>query len=142
MTDNIESAALLGPKVARFRTQSRAAGRAEWWYATGKVGIDRDKARLERKWLPPILDTYRDYLKLGVPCEDEFADKLRRECYWRSRTYRPARSSRERPTNAPPACSSALRPQNLITSSSTSVAVRTERITTIFVTRSSSSAAS
>lgn len=77
LTDNIESAALLGPKVARFRTKSRAAGRAGMVVLNRKVGIDRDKARLEREWLPPILDTYRDYLKLGVPFDDEFADKLR-----------------------------------------------------------------
>ena len=77
LTDNIESAALLGPKIERFRKQSRAAGRGGMVALNRKMGIDRDKARLEREWLPPILDIYRDYLKLGVPFDDEFADKLR-----------------------------------------------------------------
>ena len=77
LTDNIESAALLAPKIARFRDQSRAAGQAGMVVLNRKVGIDRDKARLEREWLPPILDIYRDYLRLGVPFDDAFADKLR-----------------------------------------------------------------
>ncbi len=77
LTDNIESAALLAPKVARFRKQSRAAGRAGTVVLNRKMGIDRDKSKLEREWLPPILDIYRDYLKLGVPFDDEFSEKLR-----------------------------------------------------------------
>ncbi len=77
LTDNIESAALLAPKIARFRQQSRAAGRAGTVVMNRKMGIDLDRSKLEREWLPPILDIYRDYLRLGVPFDDEFADKLR-----------------------------------------------------------------
>lgn len=77
LTDNIESASMLAPKIARFRELSRASGRAGTVVLNRKLGIDRDKARLEREWLPPILDVYRDYLSLGVPFDDEFADKLR-----------------------------------------------------------------
>ena len=77
MTDNIESAAMLAPKIERFRGLSRAAGRAGTVVLNRKVGIDREKGRLEREWLPPILDIYREYLKLGVPFDDEFAEKLR-----------------------------------------------------------------
>ncbi len=77
LTDNIESAAMLAPKIKRFRENSRAAGRAGTVVLNRKMGIDRDKAKLEREWLPPILDIYRDYLKLGVPFDEEFADKLR-----------------------------------------------------------------
>lgn len=76
LTDNIESAAMLAPKIARFRENSRAAGRAGTVVLNRKMGIGRDKAKLEREWLPPILDVYRDYLKLGVPFDDAFADKL------------------------------------------------------------------
>ena len=77
LTDNIESAAMLAPKIARFREQSRAAGRAGTVVLNRKMGIDRDKGRLEREWLPPILDVYREYLRLGVPFDEEFSDKLR-----------------------------------------------------------------
>lgn len=77
LTDNIESAAMLAPKIVRFREQSRAAGRAGMVVMNRKIGIDRDRAKLEREWLPPILDIYRDYLRLGVPFDDDFADKLR-----------------------------------------------------------------
>jgi probable F420-dependent oxidoreductase len=76
LTDNIESAALLGPKVERFRQLSRAAGRSGTVVLNRKIGIGRDKVRLEREWLPPILDIYREYLRLGVPFDAEFSDKL------------------------------------------------------------------
>ena len=76
LTDNIESAAMLAPKIKRFRELSRAAGQAGSVILNRKMGIDRDKSRLEREWLPPILDVYRDYLELGVPFDAEFADKL------------------------------------------------------------------
>ena len=77
LTDNMESAALLAPKAARFRAESRANGRAGTVVLNRKIGIGTDRAAIERDWLPPILDVYRDYLKLGVPFDDAFAAKLR-----------------------------------------------------------------
>lgn len=77
LTDNMESAALLKPKVARYREEAAAAGRQGTVVLNRKIGIGTDRDLLEREWLPPILDVYRDYLRLGVPFDDIFADKLR-----------------------------------------------------------------
>ena len=77
LTDNIESAASLAPRVARFRAQSREAGRAGTVVLNRKIGVGTSREQLEAEWLPAILDVYRDYLKLGVPFDDAFAGKLR-----------------------------------------------------------------
>jgi probable F420-dependent oxidoreductase len=76
LTDNIESAASLAPKIARFREESRAAGNAGTVILNRKLGIGTEASVVEAEWLPPILDIYRNYLKLGVPFGKEFADKL------------------------------------------------------------------
>lgn len=81
LTDNMESAALLAPKVKRFRELSRAAGRAGTVVLNRKIGIG-ERAHIERDWLPPIIDVYRNYLSLGVPFDDEFAEKLRTLQRW------------------------------------------------------------
>lgn len=76
LTDNIESAASLGPKIARFREESRAAGRAGTVALNRKIGIGTSRQKVEDEWLPPILDVYRDYVRLGVPFDEEFVAKL------------------------------------------------------------------
>lgn len=76
LTDNMESADLLAPKVKIFREASREAGNAGTVILNRKIGIHDDRDWLEKIWLPPILDVYRDYLKLGVPFDDDFAEKL------------------------------------------------------------------
>lgn len=77
LVDNIESAASLKPRVARFREESRAFGHAGTVTLNRKIGIGTDRERLEREWLPPILDVYRNYLQLGVPFDEAFSEKLR-----------------------------------------------------------------
>jgi probable F420-dependent oxidoreductase len=77
LTDNIESAMSLAPKIARFRAESRAAGNAGTVVLNRKIGIGVSRRAVEDEWLPPILDIYRNYLRLGVPFDAEFAAKLR-----------------------------------------------------------------
>lgn len=40
------------------------------------MGVSHDRRWLEEVWLPPILDLYREYLKLGMPFDEAFARKL------------------------------------------------------------------
>ncbi|KRB81451.1 hypothetical protein ASE00_15875 [Sphingomonas sp. Root710] len=76
LTDNIESAASLAPKIERFRAESRAHGRAGTVALNRKIGIGPTRHQVEEQWLPPILDVYRDYVRLGVPFDQPFVDKL------------------------------------------------------------------
>ena len=76
LTDNIEGAVELGPKIAKFREESHAAGHAGTVVLNRKIGIDRDRLKIEEVWLPPILEVYRQYLKLGVPFDSAFAEDL------------------------------------------------------------------
>ena len=76
LTDNIESATSLGPKVASFRAESRAAGRAGTVVLNRKLGIGTDRQKIEDEWLPPILDVYREYARLGVPFDERLKQKL------------------------------------------------------------------
>lgn len=76
LTDNIESAASLAPKIVRFREECRAHGRAGTVALNRKIGIGPSRRQVEEQWLPPILDVYRDYVRLGVPFDAEFVAKL------------------------------------------------------------------
>lgn len=76
LTDNIESATSLAPKIERFRAESRAHGRAGTVALNRKIGIGPTRRQVEAQWLPPILDVYRDYVRLGVPFDQPFVDKL------------------------------------------------------------------
>jgi probable F420-dependent oxidoreductase len=76
LTDNMEAAARLKPKIAAYREESRAVGKEGKVILNRKIGIGTDRDRLEREWLPPILDVYRDYLRLGIPFDETFAEKL------------------------------------------------------------------
>ncbi|KQX23549.1 MULTISPECIES: LLM class flavin-dependent oxidoreductase [unclassified Sphingomonas] len=76
LTDNIESAASLGPKIARFRADSRIASRPGAVALNRKIGIAPTRRQVEDEWLPPILDVYRDYVRLGVPFDEAFVAKL------------------------------------------------------------------
>ena len=77
LTDNMASASSLGQKAEQFRQESRQAGNAGTVVLNRKIGIGSSREKLEKEWLPPILDIYRDYLRRGVPFEQGFADTLR-----------------------------------------------------------------
>ena len=76
LTDNIESAASLATKIARFREASRAAGRAGTVAVNRKVGIAPTRAQVEQEWLPPILDVFKRYVRNGAPFDPVLAGKL------------------------------------------------------------------
>ena len=76
LTDNIESATSLGPKIAKFRAESHKAGKAGTVILNRKIGIGSDRQKIEEEWLPPILDVYREYIRLGVPFEPALVEKL------------------------------------------------------------------
>jgi probable F420-dependent oxidoreductase len=78
LTDNMESATDLAPKIRRFRAESRSAGNAGTVVLNRKVGIGADRRKVEEEWLPPILDVYREYLRLGVPFDDALKKTLAR----------------------------------------------------------------
>ena len=77
LTDNIESATSLAPKIARFREASSAAGNAGTVVINRKVGIAPTRADVEERWLPPILDVFRRYTTYGGPFDDALAHKLK-----------------------------------------------------------------
>jgi probable F420-dependent oxidoreductase len=76
LTDNIESAASLAPKIARFREASHAAGNAGTVVVNRKVGIAPTRAQVESEWLPPILNVFKRYVRNGAPFDPTLAGKL------------------------------------------------------------------
>jgi alkanesulfonate monooxygenase SsuD/methylene tetrahydromethanopterin reductase-like flavin-dependent oxidoreductase (luciferase family) len=69
----------LEPKVAEFRAQSAANGRAGEICLMRLVGIGESRAAVEETWLPPVLDMLRNYRRAGVPGErnEDASRKLR-----------------------------------------------------------------
>ena len=61
----------LAPKVARFREQARAARPKGTVMLHCMIEMGQDKAKLEREWLPPTMEIYRNDLKLGMPFNED-----------------------------------------------------------------------
>jgi probable F420-dependent oxidoreductase len=76
LTDNIESAASLAPKIDRFREASKAAGNAGTVVINRKVGVAPTRAQVENQWLPPILEVFKRYVRNGAPFDKGLAEKL------------------------------------------------------------------
>ena len=76
LTDNLESAASLAPKIARFREASHAAGNAGTIVVNRKAGIAPTRAQVENDWLPPILEVFKRYVRNGAPFDPGLAAKL------------------------------------------------------------------
>jgi len=71
----------LEPKVADFRKQSAANGRAGEICLMRLVGIGQNRDDVERDWLPPVLTMLRSYRRAGAPGErnEDASQKLRRD---------------------------------------------------------------
>lgn len=76
LTDNIESAASLAPKIAHFRAESKAAGNVGIVVVNRKVGVALQRATVEQQWLPPILEVFKRYVRNGAPFDQVLAEKL------------------------------------------------------------------
>lgn len=77
MTDNSTAISDMAPQIARFREESRNNGRAGTVVLNRKVGIARTREEVEEKWLPPIIEVYREYVRIGNVFDDkEFQAKI------------------------------------------------------------------
>jgi probable F420-dependent oxidoreductase len=76
MTDNIESAASMAPKIAHFRKVSKESGNAGTVVVNRKVGIATTRQQVEDEWLPPILKVFQNYIRNNAPFDKVLTEKL------------------------------------------------------------------
>jgi len=77
LTDNVFSATAFVPLIERYRAEAADYGTSGIVAMNRKVAIGRSRKYVEEKWLPQVLDFFREFPALGAVFDDKvFMEKL------------------------------------------------------------------